>query len=1024
MVVNLNFMENFKKNNNEFLNPDKNILSDEKYVFRIGMSPSESNKKIGAIRSHLYNYFFSKNTKLKNANTSIIFRIDDTNKLKHDKETALELYDFFTKNLGLEFEINPHNSHDLIGQSVFQSERQEIYNEYLEKLFENHLAFIDKDSGLTLFDIKKFIDEYTEVLEISDLNKGNIKLDVNSLIDQGKNFFPLMRSDKSSLYNFSSVVDDSEFNVTHIVRGIDKMPISKFQEMVRIALNLQPKKYLHTPMLLGKDGELLNGEVKFNDFLKDGIVPNALISYMISSGYGNPDEIYPSTEEFIKNFDYRKIHNNNGKFDINKLKFVNKKIIKKISDDEYIESIKLYLINNGKKNQLEELGNHNLSELLYSLRLNPEDSLNLMKSINEPHFNSIEENDRKILIDVLNNIETNGHKFPNVSSFGLEKGKIYSIISWILTGNFICPEIEKIFEYFVTNNILGERINLINNLIEYNMSPEKFKFNSETSISNKVFPEKLPTINEIENKYPKRELPEGAMVTRIAPSPTGYMHIGSLYTALISERLAHKSNGVFYLRIEDTDKKREVEGAVDVIVESLKHYNINIDEGPDTTGKENGIYGPYKQSERGNIYNSYAKKLLDEGLAYPCFCTSEEIDEIRAKQEESKDRIGYYGNWAVWRNKSQQEVLKAIEEGKKPIIRFKSEGNFDSKISTNDILKGNKELPENDQDIVLIKSDGLPTYHFAHVIDDHLMGTTHVIRGDEWLSSTPLHLQLFEKMGWKPPQYGHLSPIQKIEGESRRKLSKRKDPEAGMIYYETEGYPESAVIEYLLNLASSGFEDWRKNNPNSDYSDFGLKLEKLPSSGALFDFAKLNDISKEIVSKYSAEELFEKVLIWSEKNNEVLFSTMNSNTEYVKKILDIERGGYTKRRKDISKWSDVQNYIEYFFDDNFKANIIDTNSDVNSIKEITSAFLETYDENDSNEEWFSKIKSIAIKNGYADSPKLFKSEPEKYKGTVADVAKILRVLVTGRVQSPDLYSIMKIMGRNKIEDRLLSTNRL
>jgi len=552
---------------------------------------------------------------------------------------------------------------------------------------------------------------------------------------------------------------------------------------------------------------------------------------------------------------------------------------------------------------------------------------------------------------------------------------------------------------------------------------EELKENKKEIIK-ELFSELLPTPDETEKRYLPRELKEGAMVTRIAPSPTGFMHIGIIYAGLISERLAHQTDGVFYLRIEDTDKKREVKGGSALITNVLENFGIKIDEGENISGQEVGKYGPYKQSKRAQIYQAYAKSLVEKGLAYPCFSTNEELEEMRKIQKIQGVRPGYYKQWAQWRNKSKEEVLQALKKGKKFVIRFKSDGDFNNKIFIEDILLGNKELSENDQDIVIIKSDGLPTYHMAHIIDDHLMGTTHVIRGNEWLSSLPLHLQLFKSMGWQSPKYGHIFPIQKIEGFSKRKLSKRKDPEANVVHYEEQGYPENAIIEYLLNLANSNFENWRKANPNKSNQDFTLTLEKLSSSsGPLFDINKLKDISKEVIAKYSAEEVYRNALNWAKKYDVELAKIMEENSEYTKKILDIERSDTIKVRKDISKWSDIRREIEPFFDKNFLitkedvANLL-TNINQSDIKTIVDSFLASYNENDSSERWFEKIKEIARINGYAESAKAFKKHPEKYKGSVTDVAKIFRVLLLGKTQTPDMYSIMQVMGKNRVFKRL------
>ena len=548
--------------------------------------------------------------------------------------------------------------------------------------------------------------------------------------------------------------------------------------------------------------------------------------------------------------------------------------------------------------------------------------------------------------------------------------------------------------------------------------------NINQEVINKIFPKGLETPEFWETKYLKRNLTDKAIVTRIAPSPTGFMHIGGIYAALISERLAHQDNGIFYLRIEDTDKKREVPGATELIIDSLANYDIKIDEGPTKDNKEFGNYGPYKQSEREMIYKSYIKKLLLANLAYPCFSSNEELEAMRELQEKQKIKTGYYGNWAIWRNKSEAEVLTALKEDKPFVIRFRSPGINDNKIKVEDLLLGKRELPENDQDIVIMKSDGLPTYHLAHVVDDYLMGTTHVIRGNEWFPSLALHYQLFKAFNWPLPKYGHIFPIQKLENSSKRKLSKRKDPEANILYYSSLGYPKQAVIEYLLNLANSNFEDWRKLNPGNDNRDFKLSLEKLAkSNGPLLDIEKLNNISKEIIAKYSAEKVFNETLSWAKIFKPELATTLEKYPEYSKDIFNIERENVAKVRKDIAKWSDIETEIEYFFDENFnldKSEIEKIIPEITylDIKNISAAFLESFSESDTNEIWFEKIKKIATNHGFAENNKLYKENPEKYKGSVAEVAKVIRVLLTGRTQTPDLYSIIKTMGRDRVIKRL------
>ena len=531
------------------------------------------------------------------------------------------------------------------------------------------------------------------------------------------------------------------------------------------------------------------------------------------------------------------------------------------------------------------------------------------------------------------------------------------------------------------------------------------------------------SVEEIEKKYPPRMLSAEQAVTRIAPSPTGFMHIGGVYAALISERLAHQTNGVFILRIEDTDTKREIEGATDLIIRSLGEYGLKVDEGPINEKEEIGNYGPYTQSKRREIYRAYVKLLLEKGLAYPCFCSEEEIEAMRERQTKAGGRPGYYGLWAKDRNLSEEQVVDKLNAGKPYVIRFKSPGKYVNKIAVEDILRGKRFFPENDLDIVILKSDGLPTYHFAHVVDDHLMGTTHVIRGDEWLSSLPLHVQLFEAMGWQAPKYGHIAPIQKLEDGARRKLSKRKDPEANVAFYGEKGYPREAVIDYLMNLANSDFEDYKKANPEKTYKDFDFKISKLNNSGPLLDFVKLEDICKDFLATLSYQELFDRLYQWAEKYDAEMKKRLDAHADYFKQILDIERSNCDRVRKDFIAFSMIWDEIKYFFDDAFvlsKEEVLEKvpSQSLDNMKVIVKAFLENYDENDSKEDWFAKVKEMALANGYAKNPKEYGKNPEQYKGSVSDVATVLRVLVTGRTNSPDLCSIMKVLGKDRVVKRL------
>ncbi len=537
-------------------------------------------------------------------------------------------------------------------------------------------------------------------------------------------------------------------------------------------------------------------------------------------------------------------------------------------------------------------------------------------------------------------------------------------------------------------------------------------------LANIIFPE-AKDISYYEEKYPRRNLKEGAIVSRFAPSPTGFVHIGGLYQSLIAKKLASQTEGVFFLRIEDTDQKREVENGVTDIVTSLKNFGLEPDEGMTSEIEEKGEYGPYKQSLRKDIYQAYAKYLIEQGKAYPCFCSTEEGEELRKTQEAAKVRPGYYGVWAKCRNVTVEDAIKRIQNGDSYIIRFKSPGREDRKIKHHDVIKGNVTFPENDQDIVIIKADGLPTYHFAHAIDDHLMGTTHVIRGDEWLSSVPLHLQLFHELGFKAPKYAHISPIMKNDNGGKRKLSKRKDPEAAVSYYDEQGIPKEAVKEYLLNIANSNFENWRKQNKDKTIDEFELQLNKMSVSGALFDMVKLHDVGKTVISGFTAEKVYAEALNWANKYDNEL-AKMLEDKEYALKIFGIERGN-KKPRKDIAKWSDVKENIEYMYDDKFYGKdreypyqVINEKEDITKILE---EYIKVYDENDDKQQWFDKIKELAGKLGYASEVKEFKANPDKYKAHVGDVSTVLRVALTSRTNTPDMYEIMKILGKERSSKR-------
>lgn len=534
-----------------------------------------------------------------------------------------------------------------------------------------------------------------------------------------------------------------------------------------------------------------------------------------------------------------------------------------------------------------------------------------------------------------------------------------------------------------------------------------------------VFPQDVMTLDALESRYPPRTLPDGAMVTRVGPSPTGFMHIGTLYVGLICERFAHQTGGACFIRLEDTDRKREVEGAADLIFGGFDHFGVRFDE----HSRVGGAYGPYVQSERAFAYHAAVRALMERGLAYPCFATAEELDAMRALQQAQGARPGYYGKWAKWRDRPAAEVMAELQAGTPFVVRFRSPGDIERKTTVDDLIYGERTVAENDQDIVILKSDGLPTYHMAHVVDDHFMRTTHVIRGDEWLPSLPTHLQLFEAMGWTPPAFAHIAPINKLDGSSKRKLSKRKDPEATVSYFIDLGYPPEAVIEYLLNLANSNFEDWRRDNPTADYRDFAFTMDKLKNSnGPLFDFVKLDNISRDVVARLSTEDLREQVTAWAKVFDPEFAARLEAEPDYSLRFLGIERDG-PKVRKDIAKWADVRAEVDFFFDDVFDQTplSLDAVSDrltADDVRAIVQAFMASYDPADSSEAWFDKIKAVARDNGFAEKAGDYKRDPDAFKGTVADVAKVFRVLLAGRPQTPDLYSIMQAMGQDRVFARL------
>lgn len=533
-----------------------------------------------------------------------------------------------------------------------------------------------------------------------------------------------------------------------------------------------------------------------------------------------------------------------------------------------------------------------------------------------------------------------------------------------------------------------------------------------------MFPTIDKTPEEYEALYPPRQLPEGARVTRIAPSPTGYLHIGTLYMAMIDRLTASTPGSVFYVRLEDTDKKREMEGGADDILAGLNHYGLTIDEGFVAPGTERGAYGPYQQSRRAAIYQCYVKELVRQGLAYPCFCTQEQLDEVRQRQEAEKQRTGYYGAYAACRDRSPEEALEEVRAGRPYVVRLRSPGSEERRIKFDDLIRGVIEMPENDQDIVLLKSDGIPTYHFAHAVDDHLMRTTHVIRGDEWIASTPIHLQLFRLLGFKPPKYVHVSPIMKEDNGGRRKISKRKDPEAAVRFFAEEGYPADCVMEYLMTIASSDYEDWRRRNPDAPRSAYPFNLKKMSPSGALFDADKLNDVSKNVIGRMDAETVTAAVLEWAAAYAPDFHALLNRDPAYARGIFSIDRGG-PKPRKDLAKWADAPDYAAYYFDESFSGAFeLPENIDPADAVAILQAYREVYDPSLDKQAWFDSVKALCPALGFCPEVKEYKKNPGGYKGHAGDVSTVIRLAATGRRNTPDLCGILQLLGKERVLDRL------
>ena len=531
-----------------------------------------------------------------------------------------------------------------------------------------------------------------------------------------------------------------------------------------------------------------------------------------------------------------------------------------------------------------------------------------------------------------------------------------------------------------------------------------------------LFPDVTETPESLEEKYPPRQLPEGAVVTRMAPSPTGFVHLGNLVQGLTAERMAHLSGGVLFLRVEDTDAKREVPGAVEVLINTLKHYGIHFDEGATMDG-DNGVYGPYRQRQRAAIYHVYAKKLVREGMAYPCFCTEEQLAAMREQQEANKETTGYYGKYAMWRDRPMEDIQAQLDAGNPWVLRFRSTGSIENQFKFDDLVKGKLTITENDVDHVLLKSDGIPTYHFAHAVDDHLMRTTHVVRGDEWLPTLPFHIQLFKALGFKLPKYVHIGPLMKMDGTSKRKLSKRKDPELALTYYKAEGFPVEAVYEYIMTLLNSNFEDWRRANPDAPADTFKFSPKKLNPAGSLFDYAKLTDVSKNVISRMDAEKVYTLLLEWAQEFDADFAEKLSADPDYAKRILAIGRGG-KKPRKDLAVWKDAKPYMGFFYDEYLEKPVFDSKFSADTVKDVLNRFLESYNPADDSGTWFDKVKQITTDIGFTTDMKAYKADPTAFPGTVTDVSTFIRLAVTGQTNSPDLYTVMQILGPDRTAQRI------
>jgi len=519
-----------------------------------------------------------------------------------------------------------------------------------------------------------------------------------------------------------------------------------------------------------------------------------------------------------------------------------------------------------------------------------------------------------------------------------------------------------------------------------------------------------------EEKYPQRHLQKGAMVTRLAPSPTGFIHLGNLFGAVVDERLASQSDGVFILRIEDTDKKREVEGAVELTIATMKHFGIEFDEGATENG-EIGDYGPYRQRQRKEIYQTYAKYLVQQGYAYPCFCTEDDLEEIREKQKEAKLDYGYYGQWAKHRDMSLEDIEKNLADGKEYVLRFRSQGTKDKYIKVVDGIRGEIEVPENIQDIVILKSDGIPTYHFAHAVDDHLMRVTHVVRAEEWMSTLPIHVQLFDTLGFQRPLYCHTAQLMKVDNGNKRKLSKRKDPELGLDYYRSIGYTVEAVWEYLLTILNSNYEAWRQKNPDADRKEFKFTTQKMTKSGTLFDIMKLNNISKDVIVKMKAQEVYDGLLGWAMDYDKEFYEVISNAKDRTVAILNMGRNA-KKPRKDIVTWSQCKEFIKYFYNEYFE--VLDEYPDIptDNVKKILTDYIASYDHSDEKNDWFGRVKVITESLGYAVKPKQYKQNPDLYGGSIIEVTTIIRIALTGKANAPDIWEIQQILGEENTVNRI------